>query len=227
MEISCIVSSRFVAPILIYFYNALLYIDIATLFKQFGNFSVKLVWLDCTEKDSGIKKSELLTFKDLYSIRSYRKELNHCNALWKFIAFDQRHLFWSMAIYYSLIRTTTVHEWDQMFIREFDLIHKYGKLDYIHKDCEFMEQRKERRKQREEERKQFEEERRQRDKDRDKERRKSRTSSRSRSRSRDRDKDRKRARKGSSSRSPSRDRENGKERAKLEQNEMVIDHEQD
>jgi len=116
--------------------------DIATLFRQFSNFSVKFKWLDCSERDSGITKSELLTFRDLMSIRSYRRELNHCDALWKFIFYDQRHLFWSMAIYYALIGTTLVPEWDAMFQRQYHMISKYGKRQYIHTDVEAMEQRK-------------------------------------------------------------------------------------
>eukprot|EP00483_Globobulimina_turgida_P013569 UN13594 len=98
--------------------------DIAVLFKQFSNYSVKLIWKDCSRSTS-VNRSELLTFRDLMSIRSYRKELNHCNALWKFIFYDQRHLFWSMAIYYALIKTTLVPEWDGMFEKQYDLIRKY------------------------------------------------------------------------------------------------------
>eukprot|EP00485_Elphidium_margaritaceum_P006719 CAMPEP_0202695502 /NCGR_PEP_ID=MMETSP1385-20130828/9088_1 /ASSEMBLY_ACC=CAM_ASM_000861 /TAXON_ID=933848 /ORGANISM="Elphidium margaritaceum" /LENGTH=374 /DNA_ID=CAMNT_0049351539 /DNA_START=37 /DNA_END=1158 /DNA_ORIENTATION=- len=85
--------------------------DIATLFKEFSNFHVKLVWLDCSEHDRGVKKTELLTFRDLIAIRSYRKELNHCDALWKFMFYEQRDLFWSMAIYYALLKTTLVPQW--------------------------------------------------------------------------------------------------------------------
>lgn len=48
-----------------------------------------------------------------------------------------------MAIYYALIQTTLVPEWDNMFKRQFSLIQKYGKRQYIHTDVETMEQRKE------------------------------------------------------------------------------------
>jgi len=109
--------------------------DIATLFKEFSNFHVKLIWLDCSEHDRGVKKTELLTFRDLIAIRSYRKELNHCDALWKFMFYEQRDLFWSMAIYYALLKTTLVPQWDEMFREQFALIHKYGKRKYIHQDC--------------------------------------------------------------------------------------------
>jgi len=110
--------------------------DVATLFKQFSNFSVKLSYLDSTTDSV---KSQLLTFRDVYGIRSYRKELNHCDALWKFIFYEQTHLFWSMAIYFSLLKTTFVPEWDAMFKKEFDLIAKYGKDNYIQKDVEELE----------------------------------------------------------------------------------------
>lgn len=123
--------------------------DIASLFRQFSNFSVKFQWMDCSARDDGVQKSELLTFRDLMSIRSFRRELNHCDALWKFVFFEQRHLFWSMAIYFALLGTTLVPEWDAMFRRELHLIRKYGKRQYIHSDCEAMEQRKEQRLQKE------------------------------------------------------------------------------
>lgn len=113
--------------------------DIAALFSQFANFSVKLEWTDCAKRKEGAKRCEVLTFRDILSIRSYRKELNHCDALWKFIFYDERHLFWSMAIYYALLKTTTVNEWDAMFEHEFALIEKYGKDEYIHADVEAME----------------------------------------------------------------------------------------
>ena len=116
--------------------------DVATLFKQFSNFSVKLSYLDCTESDSGLRKSQLLTFRDIMSIRSYRKELNHCDALWKFIFYEQTHLFWSMAIYYALLKSTFVPEWDAMFKKEFDLIAKHGKTNYIQKDLDNLEKMK-------------------------------------------------------------------------------------
>jgi len=112
--------------------------DIGALFKQFSNFSVALEWRNAatvTEK----KEAELLTFKDVLTIRSFRTELNHCDALWKFIFFEHKHLFWSMAIYYALLKTTTVEEWDKMFEKQFALIAKYGKQKYIHEDVEAME----------------------------------------------------------------------------------------
>ena len=48
-----------------------------------------------------------------------------------------------MAIYYALLQTTGVPEWDAMFKRQYRLIDKYGKREYIHSQVEAMEHRKE------------------------------------------------------------------------------------
>jgi len=110
--------------------------DVAPLFRSFSNFSVKLQWLDYTKIGSGIERECLLTFKDLTDIKGYANELNHCDDLWKFIFYDQHHLFWSMAMYYALIGTTGVDKWDAMFKKHYALIRRNGKRRYIDEDMQ-------------------------------------------------------------------------------------------
>ncbi|ETN97287.1 hypothetical protein RFI_40244, partial [Reticulomyxa filosa] len=56
---------------------------------------------------------------------SFKEELKDCDQLWK-LSQNKNALFWSMGICYSLLKTTGVEMWDQLFARESSFIEKYG-----------------------------------------------------------------------------------------------------
>ncbi|ETO03388.1 hypothetical protein RFI_34022, partial [Reticulomyxa filosa] len=56
---------------------------------------------------------------------SFKEELKDCDQLWK-LSQNKNALFWSMGICYSLLKTTGVEMWDQLFAHESSFIEKYG-----------------------------------------------------------------------------------------------------
>ncbi len=79
--------------------------NIGKLFTKFKGFNCTVKWLDTSESPP-LEKTDLIAFQDLIAIRSFRKELKNCTALWKFLYYGKKDLFWSMVIYYTMIKTT-------------------------------------------------------------------------------------------------------------------------
>ncbi|ETN97740.1 hypothetical protein RFI_39785 [Reticulomyxa filosa] len=59
--------------------------------------------------------------------RSFKEELKDCDQLWE-LSQNKNTLFWSVGICYSLLKTTGVEMWDQLFAHESSFIEKYGTL---------------------------------------------------------------------------------------------------
>ncbi|ETO02610.1 hypothetical protein RFI_34808 [Reticulomyxa filosa] len=104
--------------------------DVAPLFKEYNGIHFKLTWFDKSVTPNK-ERIELISFKDLITIRSFKEELKDCDELWKLSSQNKNALFWSMGICYSLLKTTGVEMWDQLFAHESSLIEKYGLEAYL------------------------------------------------------------------------------------------------
>ncbi|ETO00344.1 hypothetical protein RFI_37103 [Reticulomyxa filosa] len=90
----------------------------------------KLTWFNKSVTPN--KESiDLISFKDLIIIRSFKEELKDCDQFWKLSSQSKNALFWSMSICYSLLKITGVEMWDQLFEHESPFIEKYGLDAYL------------------------------------------------------------------------------------------------
>ncbi|ETO02471.1 hypothetical protein RFI_34961 [Reticulomyxa filosa] len=103
--------------------------NVAPLFKEYNGIHFKLTWFDKSVTPNK-ERIELISFKDLITIRSFKEALKDCDQLWK-LSQNKNALFWSMGICYSLLKTTGVEMWDQLFARESSFIEKYGLEVYL------------------------------------------------------------------------------------------------